>query len=128
LQESVTQEFGTVFKLAIDDEVHRTPKQGAGSGSTDVGDISWRIPTGGCGRPAFALRSPGHSWQNVAAIGSTIGEKGFTMPPKCWLCTRSIYWKTRKRSPAKLDFANRMENRKYVTLIPPAKQPPNRFA
>lgn len=45
-------------------------------GSTDVGDISWFVPTCGLRVARFAADSPGHSWQNVACIGSSIGEKG----------------------------------------------------
>lgn len=125
LQESVTQEFGTVFKLALDEEVHRTPKLGGGSGSTDVGDISWRVPTGGLRTACFASDSPGHSWQNVAAIGSTIGEKGISYAAKVLACTAlDLLEDPKALAAAKQDFAQRMENRKYVTLIPPGQQAP----
>ena len=125
LQESVTREFGTVFKLALDEEVHRTPKLGAGSGSTDVGDISWHVPTGGFRTACFASDAPGHSWQNVAAIGSTIGEKGTAYAAKVLACTTLDLLEDPKiLAAAKLDFAARMENRKYVTLIPPGQKAP----
>jgi aminobenzoyl-glutamate utilization protein B len=125
LQESVTQEFGTVFKLAIDDEVHRAPKLGGGTGSTDVGDISWHVPTGGLRTACFAAESPGHSWQNVAAIGSTIGEKGVAYAAKVLACTAlDLLEDPRALAAAKLDFAKRTEGRKYVTLIPAGQKAP----
>jgi aminobenzoyl-glutamate utilization protein B len=125
LQESVTQEFGTTFKLAIDGEVHRTPKLGGGSGSTDVGDISWHIPTGGLRTACFASESPGHSWQNVAAIGSTIGAKGVAYAAKVLACTALDLLEDPKAvAAAKLDFTQRMKERKYVTLIPKGQKAP----
>jgi len=125
LQESVTREFGTVFKSALDEEVHRTPKLGAGTGSTDVGDISWHVPTCGLRTTCFASDSPGHSWQNVAAIGSTIGEKGVSYAAKVLACTTlDLLEDPKTLAAAKLDFAKRMEDRKYVTLIPPGQKAP----
>ncbi|MDB5455660.1 MAG: amidohydrolase [Caulobacter sp.] len=47
-----------------------------GGGSTDVSDISWTTPTVGLGTATFVPGSAGHSWQNVATAGTTIGVKG----------------------------------------------------
>lgn len=46
------------------------------AGSTDVADVSWVTPTVGLSTATFVPGSPGHSWQNAAAAGSTIGVKG----------------------------------------------------
>ena len=51
------------------------PKEGSG-GSSDVGDVSWVVPLASFGAATFIPGSPGHSWQNVAADGTTIGTKG----------------------------------------------------
>ncbi len=51
------------------------PKEGSG-GSSDVGDVSWVVPLASFGAATFAPGSPGHSWQNVAVDGTTIGTKG----------------------------------------------------
>lgn len=51
------------------------PKEGSG-GSSDVGDVSWVVPLASFGAATFVPGSPGHSWQNVAADGTTIGTKG----------------------------------------------------
>ncbi|WP_427792880.1 amidohydrolase [Brevundimonas diminuta] len=48
---------------------------GAG-GSTDVSDVSWVVPTVGLSTATFVPGSAGHSWQNTAAAGSSIGVKG----------------------------------------------------
>jgi aminobenzoyl-glutamate utilization protein B len=125
LQAPVAEQFGTVFKTAIDEEIHRAPRNGGSSGSTDVGDISWRIPTGGLRTACFASESPGHSWQNVAAIGSTIGEKGTIYAAKVLACTALDLLEDPKHlAAAKTDFAKRMEGRKYVSLIPEGQPAP----
>ncbi|MFX0167647.1 MAG: amidohydrolase, partial [Candidatus Hodarchaeota archaeon] len=46
------------------------------AGSTDVGDVSWYIPLGEFGTACQIIGSPGHSWQNVATSGMSIGHKG----------------------------------------------------
>ncbi|RKF21692.1 amidohydrolase [Altericroceibacterium spongiae] len=51
-------------------------------GSTDVSDISWIVPTVGLSTATFVPGSPGHSWQNVAASGSSVGIKGAMVATK----------------------------------------------
>jgi len=45
------------------------------SGSTDVGDLSWHVPTAWLYATTYPLGTPAHSWQAVAANGS-FGAKG----------------------------------------------------
>jgi len=44
-------------------------------GSTDVSDVSWQCPTMEFGTSTYVLGTPGHSWQNVALSGMSIGHK-----------------------------------------------------
>jgi aminobenzoyl-glutamate utilization protein B len=46
------------------------------SGSTDVGDISWVVPTAGLSTSTWVPGTSAHSWQAVAAGGTSIGSKG----------------------------------------------------
>lgn len=46
------------------------------SGSTDVGDISKKMPTGQIVTACYALGTPAHSWQMVAQGKSSIAMKG----------------------------------------------------
>jgi aminobenzoyl-glutamate utilization protein B len=48
----------------------------AGSASTDVGDVSWNVPTAGLSTATWVPGTPAHSWQAVAASGMSIGDKG----------------------------------------------------
>jgi len=45
-------------------------------GSTDVGDVSYVVPTAQVWTVTAPLGMPGHSWQNVVSVGSGIGRKG----------------------------------------------------
>ncbi len=47
-----------------------------GMGSTDVGDVSWNVPTVGFRTATWVPGTPAHSWQAVAAGGTSIGHKG----------------------------------------------------
>jgi aminobenzoyl-glutamate utilization protein B len=47
-----------------------------GMGSTDVGDVSWNVPTVGFTTATWVPGTPAHSWQAVAAGGTSIGHKG----------------------------------------------------
>ena len=53
-----------------------------GGGSTDVGDISWVVPTAGLGTATWVPGTPGHSWQAVACGGMSIGMKGMMVAAK----------------------------------------------
>src|SRR5262249_49375482 len=76
LQGTVREQFGLKETKVLQDAVEDLPaKPYQDAGSTDVGDISWHIPTSGLSTVCFAAGSPGHSWQNVAAVGSPIGHK-----------------------------------------------------
>ena len=45
-------------------------------GSTDVGDVSWVVPNSGFSTATWVPGTPAHSWQAVAAGGTSIGHKG----------------------------------------------------
>jgi len=51
-------------------------------GSTDVGDVSYTIPTAGLRGATWVPGTPAHSWQAVAAGGTTIGLKGMMQASK----------------------------------------------
>lgn len=61
-------------------------RNGAG-GSTDVGDISWVVPTTGLGTATWVPGTSAHSWQAVAAGGTGIGTKGMTVAAKALALT-----------------------------------------
>jgi len=44
--------------------------------STDVGDVSWLVPTAGMSTATWVPGTSAHSWQAVAAGGTSIAHKG----------------------------------------------------
>jgi aminobenzoyl-glutamate utilization protein B len=64
-----------------------TPQGGVGSASTDVGDVSWRVPTVQLTAATWVPGTPAHSWQAVAAGGTTIGVKGMMVAAKAMALT-----------------------------------------
>ena len=50
--------------------------QSDAGGSTDVGDVSWVVPNSGLSTATWVPGTPAHSWQAVAAGGTSIGHKG----------------------------------------------------
>ncbi len=51
-------------------------------GSTDVGDVSYTVPTAGLRGATWVPGTPAHSWQAVAAGGTSIGLKGMMQAAK----------------------------------------------
>ena len=51
-------------------------------GSTDVGDVSYTVPTVGFGTATWVPGTPAHSWQAVACGGTDIGIKGMMVAAK----------------------------------------------
>jgi len=57
------------------------------SGSTDVGDVSYTLPTVGLRAATWVPGTPAHSWQAVAAGGTEIGTKGMLVASKTMALT-----------------------------------------
>lgn len=53
-----------------------------GVGSTDVADVSWVVPTVGMSAATWVPGTPAHSWQAIAAGGTSIGNKGMIVAAK----------------------------------------------
>lgn len=51
-------------------------------GSTDVGTVSWVVPTVQCRTATYAIGTPGHSWQLVAQGQAPAAHKGLMMAAK----------------------------------------------
>jgi len=64
-----------------------TPEPGIGSASTDLGDVSWNVPTVQLTAATWVPGTPAHSWQAVAAGGTSIGVKGMLVAAKSMALT-----------------------------------------
>jgi len=59
----------------------------SGGGSTDVGDVSYVVPTVGLSTATWVPGTPAHSWQAVACGGTEIGAKGMLNASKTMAMT-----------------------------------------
>jgi aminobenzoyl-glutamate utilization protein B len=57
------------------------------SASTDLGDVSWNVPTVSMDAATFVPGVPAHSWQATACTGGTIGMKGMIVAAKSMALT-----------------------------------------
>ena len=62
-------------------------EEDAGGGSTDVGDVSYAVPTVGMRAACWVPGTPAHSWQAVACGGTEIGIKGMMVAAKTMTLT-----------------------------------------
>jgi aminobenzoyl-glutamate utilization protein B len=63
-------------------QVHPYEWERGGMGSTDVADVSWVVPTAGLRTATWVPGTPAHSWQAVAAGGTSLGAKGMMVAAK----------------------------------------------
>ena len=94
-------------------------------GSTDVGDVSFTVPTAGLGTATWVPGTPAHSWQAVAAGGMSIGSKGMMVAAKTLALTAmDIFENPKTVEAAKKELEERRgKDFKYIPMLgnrPPA--------
>ena len=92
---------------------------GRAYGSTDVGDVSFTVPTVGMGSATWVPGTPAHSWQAVAAGGTDIGNKGMIVAAKTIALTAIDLFSDKKLIvKAKEEFIKkRGADFKYIPLL-----------
>jgi aminobenzoyl-glutamate utilization protein B len=65
---------------------------GLSMGSTDVGDVSWTVPTAEFVTATWVPGTPAHSWQAIAAGGTSIGIKGMQLAAKTLALTAADFF------------------------------------
>ncbi|QYH37539.1 amidohydrolase [Algoriphagus sp. NBT04N3] len=93
-------------------------EKGSG-GSTDVGDVSWLVPTAGLNVATWVPGTSAHTWQAVAAGGTSIGQKGMMIAAKTLALTASDIFKNPKvTAEAQAELKRRQgEGFKYDALV-----------
>ena len=96
-----------------------------GVGSTDVGDVSWAVPTVQARGATCAIGTPFHSWQLTAQGKSPAAHKGMVHVAKVMAGTAV----DALRDPAliaraKAEFEERTGGRPYESPLPPDLAPP----
>ena len=91
-----------------------------GSASSDVGDVSWTVPTTGLSAATWVPGTPAHSWQAVACGGTSIALKGMVVAAKTIALTAvDLFQKPELVAQGKAELAKRRGGAefKYEALI-----------
>jgi aminobenzoyl-glutamate utilization protein B len=96
-----------------------------GKGSTDVGDISWVVPTAGFSTVCWVPGTSAHSWQAVAAGGTSIGRKGMQLAAKTLAASAwDLFQDPKLIEAAKDELKRKLEGRPYKPLLDKDQKPP----
>ena len=94
-------------------------------GSTDVGDVSWVVPTGQFVTACQALGTPGHSWQTVAQGRMGIGHKGMIYAAKVMALGALEFMQNPELvHTARDEFKKLLLESNYTSPIPDGLKPP----
>jgi aminobenzoyl-glutamate utilization protein B len=94
-------------------------------GSTDVGDVSWAVPTVQLNGASYAIGTPDHSWQLVAQGKAPAAHKALVYAAKVMAATAlRIATDEDLRRRARADHAARLAASPYVSPIPDGVAPP----
>lgn len=94
-------------------------------GSTDVADVSWKVPTVQARVATCAVGTPGHSWQITAQGKTPAAHKGMTHAAKAMGAVgRMLFTDDLLLARAKKDHADRLEREPYICPIPDEVRPP----
>lgn len=90
----------------------------AGGGSTDVGDVSYAVPTVGMRSATWVPGTPAHSWQAVACGGTDIGTKGMMVAAKTMAMTAyDLYISPDQILKAKEEFIKAKGSYQYKAML-----------
>jgi len=94
-------------------------------GSTDVGDVSWVVPTVQARGAVYAIGTPGHSWQLTAQGKLPVAHKGLVHVAKVMAGTALDAMRDETlRARAKADLKARTDRTPYQCPIPDDVEPP----
>ena len=112
------------------DETHSTEPLrpvdlNAPSASTDVGDVSWAVPTMGFTTATFVPGVAPHTWQAASSAGMSIGQQGMVVASKTLALTAiDLFANPSLVQAARADFDRKLAGKTYHTFIPAGEKPP----
>ena len=95
-----------------------------GGGSTDVGDVSFVVPTIRLSATTAPKGTPWHSWAVVACGGMSIGHKGMAYAAKALSMTMvDLFESPELRASVKAEFKERLGDYEYKPMVPEGPPP-----
>jgi len=103
----------------------QAPSEGYFSASSDVGDVSWIVPTAALNTATFVPGIPAHSWQSTACAGMSIGRKGMVVAAKTLALTAvDLFRNPEHVKEARASFDQRRAGYEYKARVPADHKPP----
>lgn len=92
--------------------------ENASPGSTDVGDVSYNVPTVGFSTATWVPGTPAHSWQAIACGGTEIGTKGMILAARTIASMGvDLLHDPKLIEAAKKEFAQKIGTYQYKALL-----------
>ncbi len=127
------QEFARQIQRATDAEpvgLEAVPKpldldpQGVQGGSTDVGDVSWQVPTLHFSVTTAPIGAPWHAWPVVATGGMSIGHKGMLYTAKVMAATMfDLYADPAALAAVRREWEEKTSGIEYLSYLPDGLPP-----
>ena len=127
LNRSLLLNWEELIDVDLDDTIHdpHGEERKGGGGSSDVADVAWNLPTQQYGTVMFIVGAPGHSWQNAASGGTSIGHKSSIFASKV-MATSVLDLLTRPDTlkAAREDWEEKTKGLVYQCPLPSGLKPP----
>ena len=100
------------------------PKPDPEGGSTDVGDVSWLVPTLHLSVTTAPEKAPWHAWPVVACGGMSIGHKGMVYAAKALAATMvDLFEDAKTREAIQAEFKKKSKGEVYKPYVPDGPPP-----
>jgi len=113
-----------VAEKGMNSSIHPLEGQEASGGSTDVGDVSWVVPTLHLSVTTAPAGAPWHAWPVVACGGMSIGHKGMVYAAKALAATMvDLFEDAKVREAIRAEFEEKTHGHVFKPYIPAGPPP-----
>jgi len=103
----------------------KPPGESKSSGSDDIAEVSWNLPTVNLSYPSNIPGMIGHHWSSGIAVATPIAHKGATAGAKAHAMTAlDLLVNPKLLEEARAYFAEQTKDTKWQPLIPEGTKPP----
>ncbi len=100
-------------------------EQAVVTASSDIGDVSWNVPTGHLWAATLVPGVSLHTWQSTACSGTSIGRKGMVVAAKTLALTAvELFQSPGQLAEIDAEFRQKLGDFTYQSLIPDSKSAP----
>jgi aminobenzoyl-glutamate utilization protein B len=113
-----------VPETGMDATIQSIENQEQEGGSTDVGDVSWIVPTLNLTVATSPAEAPWHAWPVVATSGMSIGHKGLTLAAKVLAATMvDLYERPETLAAVRAEFEQKKGDVVFKAYLPDGPPP-----